>query len=561
MNLSEEETGHANHLWGIILADALYELGINQVFFSPGSRSTPLILALENHLHIECTPILDERSAGFIALGYSKRTKLPTALLCTSGSALANWFPAVTEASHSGIPLFLLSADRPPELQNCSAGQTINQENLFGSFVRGFHQAPLPSLSPEKIYKLQLIIGTAFDQALDRNPGPVHLNFPFREPLFVDNFSMENPYPSFSKPFLDKQIEFDSLEILDSFSKDSKRPLLIAGEMAPAGPISSLIKNQPIPVLCDSLSELRNRSCPNGILRYENILRNSKLATILKPDLIICLGPLPTSKSLRTWLDRVGTKRVIIEPRGINVDPLSSTSTSFQVNYSILPKLSFEKIDDTWLDIWKSLEKSIEEKLDLYYEEDDDINEPKLIRLLSNHLPHNSQVHIANSMPMRDLEWFWKRGQVDAKLFGNRGVNGIDGTLGTAMGLAHQSDKPTFLITGELAFLHDSNALLFSTYFKGSLTIILINNDGGGIFEHLPISQHKAFEKCFATPQSCSFQKLCEAHGIDYKISSSCKEIIQEIESPLSSGIRLIEIITDRKENKKFRDDLLAISG
>ena len=561
MNLSEEETGHANHLWGIILADALYELGIHQVFFSPGSRSTSLVLALENHEHIECTPILDERSAGFIGLGFSKRTKLPAVLLCTSGSALANWFPAVTEASHSSIPLFLLSADRPPELQNCGAGQTINQENFFGSFDRGFHQAPLPSLSTEKISKLQLLIGTAYGQALGTNPGPVHLNFPFREPLFVDNLLKENSFPSFSKPSLDKQIEVESIELVDSFTKNCKRPLLIAGEMAPAAPILSLIKNHPIPVLCDSLSNLRNRSCPNGILRYENILRNSKQAKILKPDLVISLGPLPTSKSLRTWLDREQTKRIIIEPRGINVDPLASTSTSFHINYSILSKLSFEKLDDTWLDIWKSLEKSIEDKLDLHFEQDNDINEPKLVRLLSNHLPHNSQLHVANSMPIRDLEWFWKPGQVDVTLFGNRGVNGIDGTLGTALGLAHRSDKPTFLLTGELAFLHDSNALLFSSYFQGSLTIILINNDGGGIFEHLPIAQHKAFEKCFATPQSCSFQKLCEAHGIDYKSPSTWKEIIQEIETPLSSGIRLIEIITDRKKNKKLRDDLLAISG
>jgi len=561
MNLDEEETGNANHLWGIILADALYELGIQQVFFSPGSRSTPLVLALEDHEHIECTPILDERSAGFIALGFSKRTKSPTALLCTSGSALANWFPAVTEASHSGIPLFLLSADRPPELQNCAAGQTINQENLFGSFVRGFYQAPLPSLSPNKISKLQLLIGSAYGKALDTNPGPVHLNFPFREPLFVDSLPKDNSYPSFSKSSQDKESEVDSIELLDSFSKNCKRPLLIAGEMAPPEPILSLIENYPIPVLCDSLSNLRSRSCPNAILRYENILRNLKLAKILKPDFIITLGPLPTSKSLRTWLDREGTKRVIIEPRGINVDPLASTSTSFQVNYSILPELSFEKLDDTWLDIWKSLEKSIEDNLDLHFEQEIEINEPKLIRLLSNHLPHNSQLHIANSMPTRDLEWFWKQGQVDVKFFGNRGVNGIDGTLGTALGLAHRSAKPTFLLTGELAFLHDSNALLFSTYFKGSLTIILINNDGGGIFEHLPISQHKAFEKCFATPQSCSFQKLCEAHGIDYKMLSTSKEFIQEIETPLSSGIRLFEIITDRKKNKQLRDNLLAISG
>ena len=268
------------------------------------------------------------------------------------------------------------------------------------------------------------------------------------------------------------------------------------------------------------------------------------------------LGPLPTSKSLRTWLDRVGTKRVIIEPRGINVDPLASTSTSFQVNYSILRELSFEKIDDTWLDIWKSSEKSIDDKLDLHFEQDNEINEPKLIRLLSNHLPHNSQVHIANSMPMRDLEWFWSSGRVDATLFGNRGVNGIDGTLGTALGLAHKSKKTYLFTHGRISFLHDSNALLFSTYFKGSLTIILINNDGGGIFEHLPISQHKAFEKCFATPQSVPFKNSVKHMKLIIKFLPHGRRLSKRLKAPLSSGIRLIEIMTDRKKTRSFATNL-----
>ena len=562
MNQEDRETGQSNHLWGKLVANALFQFGIRKVFFSPGSRSTPLLIGFEEHAQIDCVPVLDERSAGFIALGYSKRINKPTALLCTSGSAPTNWFPAVVEASHASVPLFLLSADRPPELQGCASGQTINQENLFGDFVRSFNQAPLPSHDLDSITKLKMILSSAFEKSMGLNSGPVHLNFPFREPLFLQNCDTDPVIAEFPEPKLyqDPPFASDELIALSSLTKKSKRPILIAGETVPFEPLLCLSQRYPIPILCDAVSDSRNQIKVNAILRYENILRNQPTSEQLKPDMVICLGQLPTSKSLRNWLDKIDVKRVVVEPRGINVDPLQKKGIPFNIDFDSIGKLKFAEVEDSWLMQWQSIEQSVELKMEQYFSNDKSLSEPKLVRILSSHLPNDALLHVANSMPIRDCEWFWKRTSSDCKLFSNRGVNGIDGTLGTAIGIAHESGKPTFLLTGELAFLHDSNALLLSNYFIGSLTILLINNQGGGIFEHLPISKYHSFEKCFLTPQSCNFESLASAHGISYFPATSWNDIIKEIEHPIASGIRIIEIQTDRKENRDLRNHLLSLT-
>jgi len=201
----------------------------------------------------------------------------------------------------------------------------------------------------------------------------------------------------------------------------------------------------------------------------------------------------------------------------------------------------------------------VEAKLDRFFANENDWFEGTLTRLLSTHLPKGSQLHVANSMPIRDLEWFWKGTNLGRSLFGNRGVNGIDGTLGTALGLAHDSQKSTFLITGELAFLHDSNALLASRQFSGSLTVLLVNNHGGGIFENLPIAGLPAFEKCFATPQDCDFKILCEAHGAGHCEPKDWNALIELIEASPHSGIHVIEIKTDRKKDRDTRLELLSL--
>ena len=559
MNHNSESTAQANFIWGEIVAHTLHELGITQVFFSPGSRSTPLILGLERHQDISCIPVLDERTAAFLALGFSQRTKQPTVLLCTSGSAVTHWFPAIAEASHSGIPLLLLSADRPDELQNCASGQTINQKELFGSFVRGFHQIPHPTLKPSSFHSLQITLAHAYSQSTTLNPGPVHLNFPFREPFIPT----QSPPPYSLSPLLKSKIPIpntgEEISKINQAVKSFSRPLIIAGEFAPVSVIDDWLSKYPVPVLCDSLSPLRETPLPGRILRYENLLRDSTFIKENRPDLIIVLGPLPTSKTLRSWVDQSGARRIIIEPRGISVDPLASTSQSFSIQFPNLSSVHLPNCEERWVESWQNSEKSVEEKMNVAFSERLPFFEGKLSHILSQYLPPGSFLQVANSMPIRDIEWFWSGSDKDRKIFGNRGVNGIDGTLGTALGLAHKADKPTFLLTGELAFLHDSNALLFQNQLVGNLTIFLINNQGGGIFEHLPIADQPEFEKCFATPQDCDFSKLCQAHGIEFIRSQNWDEIINLIQIPIQSGIRVIEIKTDRKKDKETRKRLLAL--
>ena len=560
MNLNSESTAQANFVWGDVVARTLHELGISMVFFSPGSRSTPLVLALDRHPSIDCASVLDERTAAFLALGYSRRTQKPAVILCTSGSAVTNWFPAIAEASHSSVPLLFLSADRPEELQNCASGQTIDQVNLFGSFVRGFHQIPLPDLDPTAIQSLRSALTQAYFQSMDLNPGPVHLNFPFREPFLP----LKLPDPVELSPLITMApSKLDSDRAVDEISRLANqfvKPLIIAGEHAPAAFILDWLSKYHTPVLCDSLSPLREYPLSTKILRYENLLRDSSFAQQAKPDLIIVLGPLPTSKTLRSWIDQSGAERLVIEPRGISVDPLTSTSHSFQLEYSRLSLIELPICGNEWVKLWSSAEKSVEKKLELAFSEQSDFFEGKLVRQLSKNLPEHSYLQVSNSMPIRDLEWFWYAKEKKRKIFGNRGVNGIDGTLGTALGLAHLSDSPAFLLTGELAFLHDSNALLFHAQFMGSLTVFIINNKGGGIFENLPVAGEPEFEKCFATPQECDFSLLCEAHGIEFICPSTWEEISGLIQHPIATGVRVIEMKCDRKKDRETRRRLLSLS-
>ena len=221
--------------------------------------------------------------------------------------------------------------------------------------------------------------------------------------------------------------------------------------------------------------------------------------------------------------------------------------------------LDLSECEKEWTSLWVESERSVDAKFDLFFSDESDWFEGKLARLLSVHLPQASQLQVANSMPIRDLEWFWKGSDLGRTLSGNRGVNGIDGTLGTALGIAHDSQNPSYLLTGELAFLHDSNALLASREFSGSLSVFLVNNQGGGIFENLSVAGLPAFEKCFATPQNCNFKMLCEAHGVEHVLPGNWEELIELIQSSPASGIRVVEIRTDRKKDRDTRRELLGL--
>ncbi len=561
MTASSKQTVKANFLWGNLIAKGLADLGVTTVFFSPGSRSTPIIMGCELESRLSCFPVLDERTAAFIALGHAKRTRIPPALICTSGSALTHWFPAATEASYSEIPLLFLSADRPPELQECGAGQTIKQTELFGSFVRGFHQSPLPSSDENAIEDLLQILKTAFLQCMGISFGPVHINFSFREPLWPTETAPHPPVlPSLTThlcaDLTNKQAGPPTcIDVVNSI-KHSTRPVVIAGLNTPSSLPEQFKK---IPILCDSLCSLRETEHPTRILRFENLLRCPEFRKSVHPDQFIILGPLPTSKTLRSWIEDSGAPRLVLEPSGRNVDPLKGTSSSFPLKFDHLDVIDLTTPEEGWTEKWIQADQLVEDKLDQVLKEIPCSYEPKIARLLSEYLPVDAQLYCANSMPIRDMEWFWKPSVQNRNLFGARGVNGIDGTLGTAIGIAHQHDQPTYLLTGELAFLHDSNALLFASELIGSLTVLLINNQGGGIFENLSVANLPEFEKCFATPQNCDFAKLCAAHSVEYFLLKEEKELISHIANPPPRGIRVIEIRTDRKADRKVRKKLLSL--
>ena len=426
MKQTPEEIAHANLAFGAYFAKTLSILGVEKIFFSPGSRSTPMVIGVERYSDIDLIPVLDERTAAFLALGQSKRKKQPVGLICTSGSALTHWFPAVTEASHSGIPLLLFSADRPPELQNCGAGQTINQENIFGYFVRQFHQLEVPQTNENYRDHLVTVLKSAYQKSLGVNPGPVHINFPFREPLLSESeVHIDFDLTGFLTQPTDNIYPNSPTEISKIISSSSKL-LIVAGQYVEKNHLQQLY-SKGVPIICDSLSSIRNTDEASLILRYENLLRDQNFAQKAKPDSIIILGPLPTSKTLRKWSENTSSKRIIIEPRGIKVDPLSGESIDCQISFDQLSEIDIPTQEPGWLDYWQNAEEKINSKMTKAFLDELTLFEGKLAYLLSLHLPDRSNLLVANSMPIRDIEWFWQKKTSHRKLFGNRGVNGIDG--------------------------------------------------------------------------------------------------------------------------------------
>lgn len=557
-----------NSAWGALAMEVLARLGIETVVVSPGSRSTPLAIAAAHNPKLEAIPILDERTAGFFALGLAKRTLKPVVLVCTSGSAVVNYYPAVLEASMSGTPLVVLSADRPAELRDCSAGQTIDQAKIFGGLARFFHEVALPEADPGLLAYLRQTLIHAVHRSLQRNPGPVHLNFPFREPLApsqehppVMNVSaMESAATVTTRlcegVFGESYLDSVTLERLASH----RHGLIVVGTVNPAegdesfaNAVSVISKKLGWPILSDVLNPLRGylSEQPALIGHYNSLLRNSEIAGRLKPSAVLQIGPLPTSKDLRKWLETLDATSFLLSDRPVNTDPLHRIAIPLQGTAEALnDSICQQTVDAEWVESWVSRERAVAAALDETFEQMDTLFEGKIAWLLSRHLPKGTPTFIANSMSVRYAEYFWCAGDRNYSIYCNRGANGIDGTLGTAMGVAHRG-KPAVLLTGDLAFLHDTNALLATGELNGSLTVVLANNRGGGIFERLPVSQMKdLFERFFTTPQSVQLDTLCQAYGVEHQKAQKWDALIEAIEVLPQRGVRVIEVPTDRKADK-----------
>ena len=571
-----------NALWGTFAVETFYRLGLRYAVVSPGARSAPLTWALASHPGIEAIPVLDERSAGFFALGIARRTKLPVLLLATSGTAGAHYYPALIEASEANVPLLAVTADRPPELRDCGAGQTIKQGDLYGGFVRYATELPLPEPSAPLLRQLRQTLTHAWEIARGPIPGPVHLNAPFREPLApVEDDSLRSwpesfdpdqllPAPRPSPPIRPSRIRMASSEakgLLDRW-RGSERGLIVAGPAQPANPaeycamVGRLASSLGWPVLSDGLSPIRSHreNVPGLVTKYEFLLRAGNLRDDLKPDLLIQLGALPAGKTLRAWLEEAAPETWVITEGDRNLDPLHGRTCHVRGGVDDLVAEIDEDLaarqTNPYLDRWQTAENAAANHVARFMGEEQDLFEGKVAWLMSRHLPPQTPCFIAASMPVRDVEFYWEPGDCRFQIYCNRGVNGIDGTLSTAMGVCHDG-PPGVLLTGDLACLHDANGLQNRPRFRGSLTVVLINNRGGGIFEKLPMARFDPpFEEFFATPQQVDFRKLAEAYGASYQKMDTWNDLVSRLNPLPQSGLRILEIPTDRKADMALRGKL-----
>ncbi len=573
-----------NTVWASIFAETLRRLGLTCVVICPGSRSTPLAVAFaEQQPHIEAIPILDERSAAFFALGVAKATGRPTAVVCTSGTAGANFYPAVIEAKESCVPLLLFTADRPAELRDCHSGQTIDQVKLYGNYPNWQTELALPSPDIEMLAYLRQMVIHAWEQSQTPVPGPVHLNIPFRDPLAP--LPETDAWQTSSLLSLQSQLHLENffanitpllpsppLPLLPSppLPPPSPRGIIIAGVAQPQQPqeycraIAQLSQTLHWPVLAEGLSPVRNYADlnPQIISSYDQILRNHELAKVLAPEMVIQIGAMPTSPVLRNWLKKTQPRRWVIDPSDRNLDPLHGRTTHLRITpQQLVKQIGAPQISPAYLKMWCTLEAKVRADIDQTLANMEELFEGKVAWLISQTLPPKTPIFIANSMPVRDVEFFWKPTNSGVQPFFNRGANGIDGTLSTAFGIAHHNQS-SVMLTGDLALLHDTNGFLIRNKFVGHLTIVLINNNGGGIFEMLPIAKFDPpFEEFFATPQDIDFAQLCATYNIEHELITSWQHLCSKLNPLPTQGIRVLELQTNRKADAKLRKENLEKSA
>jgi 2-succinyl-5-enolpyruvyl-6-hydroxy-3-cyclohexene-1-carboxylate synthase len=569
---------NTNTLWASVLAETLTRLGLQTAIICPGSRSAPLTVAFAQHPDLEAIPILDERSAAFFALGLARRTGVPVALICTSGTAGANFYPAVIEAFESHVPLLVLTADRPPELRHCHAGQAINQVHLYGAYTNWYAELALPEANLSMLAYLRQTIVQAWGRSHFPTPGPVHLNISLREPLApISDPALEPIATHFNTAQFFQMVQPSAVSAYHAKPTlplqtwmACDRGLIIAGPAMPRNAvaycqaIAQLSQALGWPVLAEGLSPLRNHADLNPYLisTYDIALRNCDLATKLQPEQVIRLGELPTSKTLRLWLQDLSIPQWIIEPTDQNVDPLHSPSVHIRATVEAVAECLRDEGDpvqstNKYLKDWLIVETKLRAALDRTLNATQPLRESKVAWLLSQTLPVGTPLFIANSMPVRDVELFWQPGVRKIQPYFNRGANGVDGTLSSALGMAHRYQS-SVLLTGDLSLLHDTNGFLILPQWQGSLTIVLINNAGGGIFGMLPIANFEPpFEAFFATPQQADFAKLCAAYQVEHVLIQDWETLENSLNPLPEQGIRVLEITCDRTLDAQWRKETL----
>ncbi len=541
-----ETRSSGNARAGAALVSALATRGVTDVVLSPGSRNTPLVLAASAETRIRTHVVLDERAAAFVALGLSRASGRPVALACTSGSAGAHYLPALVEADRAGVPLVVLTADRPPELHGCGAQQTVDQRRYFGAFVRASRDlcAPLPDAA------WAMAAATALDTATRAPAGPVHLNIAYREPVWDETATAPAPLPIELARGRRRLDEAALAALADHLTPpEARRGLVFCGTDAcqDAAPIHALARRLGWPLLAGAASGARFGAAPGDVVwAYDALVRGGAPT----PEVVLQFGRAPVSKPVGGWLADV-PRTVRVDVSGVRHDPGHGGGWLVEVDPSqlaldLVPHLP-PLADAGWRARWAQAQQIAAM---VVASQDEVLWEGAVARALTAELPDGHALHVASSMPFRDVDAFVPSSSRALRVFSSRGANGIDGTLATAAGEALAAG-PLALLVGDLAFLHDVGGLLAAAELGADLTVVVVDNGGGGIFEHLPVAAHAAaFERCFLTPQRARLADLCAAVGASHARVDS----VGALRDALSSALRrprldVVQVVVDRARN------------
>ncbi|MDJ0952529.1 MAG: 2-succinyl-5-enolpyruvyl-6-hydroxy-3-cyclohexene-1-carboxylic-acid synthase [Acidimicrobiia bacterium] len=549
-----------NRRFATALASALADLGVRHAVISPGSRNTPLIAGFAAEGRIEKWPVIDERSAGFFALGLAKASHTPVVLACTSGTAAVEYHPAVVEASQSDVPLLILTADRPAELRDVGAPQTVDQISLYGSAVRMFAEAlpPDTDTAPEAPGEIAIDI---WAHATASPPGPVHLNLPFREPLLEP--ATTSP-PAVTAPAASPYELPDLDDLVDRLN--GKRGVIVAGRCNdpdfPAA-CAALARAGGFPVLADPLSGLRHGSHVSAhILSHGDLLATAGALDAHRPEVVIRFGPVPTSKPVWSWLaGNPDVDQILIDEQ--SRDATSSARTTLELE----PAAAAGSLAATvgaptgWLDTWVADDEAAAARVAAALRDTEFPNEPAVARTIIDSLPEESVLTVGSSMPIRDVDSFGGTSRRRLTVHGNRGANGIDGTVSAALGTA-ASGSNALVLLGDVAMFHDLNALGTAKQLGLPMTIVVVHNDGGGIFHFLPqhdpnLLNSTVFETYLATPHGTDFVDIGNALGLEtHRVDDAAS--LSALVATTATGPRLIQVHTDREQNLELHRRVTA---
>ena len=510
------------HSFAATFVDELAAEGLTYVCISPGSRSAPMAMAFGRHPRIKVFTHIDERSGSFFAVGLAKATEKPVALLCTSGTAAAEFHAAVVEAFYSRTPLIVLTADRPPELIGVGANQAIEQHGLYGTAVRWSVDPGVPT-EPADPEVWRQLASDVMRHARGSPAGPVHVNLPFREPLVppVGELPVAMGEPGTPGAPTGEDL-WDATELVEAIVA-AERPLVVAGEMRDGAVAATHLADLGIPVMAEPASQLRATGIRGLVAHYEGLLRDSAWSWLHRPDLVVRLGATPTSKAMNQWLAESKPRTFLIDPDGEWRDPDGVATDRLRCS----PTGIFESLQPIDESEWSRAligdsvraDRAIESTL-----AESSMFEGHAVRAIARCLPDRANVFLGSSMPIRDADYFWPAAKPGHRFFGNRGASGIDGNVSTGLGIAATSPDLTVLVVGDLTLYHDMNGLHAVRRHGLRATIVVLDNDGGGIFHFLPQAEHSdVFEELFATPLSLDLERVAHLYGIDF-VSVESKE-------------------------------------